>query len=354
MTDTAIAAALQPLWDRYRHDPHNEVLRNELAVRYQPLVRAIAVSQRRQMPTSAPWDLDDLVGAGSIGLLQAIQGFDPSRGVQFGTYATPRIRGAMIDAIREYEWAPRAVLQQAKAGEVELRSMHAVDFQTVREEAAAPRHGLMHPAVPAADPDGVSEFWREQLRGCSQRERLMLLLYYREEMTMAAIGRELELSESRVSQLMAQLLDRLRGQQPVPRRHARGPTEEQATMTDQPTPPTAAVEATDLLPESLAQFLAQLDPHVLQQRIARHEQEIAACRRLLALLDDSPPPDPDDSESAPTTIRGRLRALLLSKGPLPRRDINAALPGVPRNSISNCLSNSPDFFREHGAWSVRP
>lgn len=197
-------------------------------------------------------DLGDLVGAGTLGLIQAIEGFDPSRGFAFSTYAMPRIRGAILDELHGQEWAPRSVrvrrrriaraeerLQQqlgASPGPSQLAEALGVDLTTFwrwwGETQGRTLMALDHPGdegcpdaqqlldrIPDAgvvNPDDalahaqLLERMRQVLRSLPDRDRLVLTLYYYEGLTLREIGSVLRVSESRTCQIHGRALRALR------------------------------------------------------------------------------------------------------------------------------------------------
>jgi RNA polymerase sigma factor for flagellar operon FliA len=206
------------LWRDYARRPCVET-RNALAECYLPLVERIAGKLQRGLPASV--EVGDLLSAGTIGLLQAIEAFDPDRGLRFATFAPWRIKGAMHDWLREIDWVPRLARSRERAGteqpvqvgslfRVTARSGESWADRTVADDLAEPR------ADAAAQRSAADDAWRELLRGLSKTERLLLLLLYREQLTMQAVGRQLGLSESRVSQVHTALVRRLRERHGVP------------------------------------------------------------------------------------------------------------------------------------------
>ncbi len=239
----------QELWQRYHHfaDP---AARDALVARYLGLVHHVA---RQVLPRLADTvELDDLVGAGSIGLLQAMTSFDPSRGLAFSTFAVQRIRGAMIDELRSRDWAPRSVRARARqmaAAERELGSelgreptaretamRLGVDLPTYwrwkqdtdntalvsldqgpagEPGAATPLELVADRTAVAADDDLDREeelaMMRASLLAMPERERMVLTLSYYEELTLREIAEVLGVTESRVSQIRTQAVRKLRG-----------------------------------------------------------------------------------------------------------------------------------------------
>ena len=104
--------AIAQTWKDFIADRSNTTLRNALIEQYLPLVRYHAERVWSRLPDEV--DLDDLTSAGIFGLMDAIDAFDPDRGVKFETYCVPRIRGAMLDELRKMDWVPRLVRSRAR------------------------------------------------------------------------------------------------------------------------------------------------------------------------------------------------------------------------------------------------
>lgn len=241
--------ALQDAWGRFLAD-HNDDVRNRLMEHYLFLVRYAAERIGAKLPDEV--DVDDLMSSGIFGLMDAIDNFDPERGVKFETYCAPRIRGAILDELRSMDWVPRLVrhraqkLMEAKRTlEVELGrmptedelsrklSMSKGDFEKLIRDANAvslvslskkyndtdsSRDAFELDVVPdAPNSDPVMDAQKQDVKelvtkGLSRAERLIIVLYYYEQMTMKQIGQTLDLSESRVSQMHSAILQRLRDQ----------------------------------------------------------------------------------------------------------------------------------------------
>ena len=221
--------------------------RNELLEKYLPLVRTIAADLCAN--TSANVEFDDLMSTGIFGLIEAVESYDPAREVKFSTFCKPRIKGAMIDALREYDWVPRLTrqrcnkLKKAKAmlcsklerepTNDELAKELGVDdkeFKRIRRDSTpVSLVPLSHVASSDDDESRVDTLKNERvampgsdmerkdsyeflIKGLSRIERLIIELYYYECMTMCQIGKVLRISESRVSQIHTEVLDRLREQ----------------------------------------------------------------------------------------------------------------------------------------------
>jgi len=219
---------------------------DESSIRGSDLVRRIALHLLSRLPPSV--QLDDLMQAGMVGLLEARQSYREGHGASFETYAGIRIRGAMLDELRRYDWTPRSVHRKARSV---AEAIHAVEVRTGRDardcEVAAELglplaeyHAVLQDAVACrvlsieqlvdAVGDNVLEAWADEggqpidslartgfaaaleaaIAGLPDRERLIIVLYYEEERTLREIGIALGVSESRVSQLQGQALLRLR------------------------------------------------------------------------------------------------------------------------------------------------
>jgi len=224
-------------------------LREELILHYTPMVRSHAEKLRARLPEAV--DVEDLVSAGTLGLMEAIEDFDVTQGTRFETYCARKIPGAMLDELRGLDWAPRQVRQRARlvAGIINrIRSKTGrtpTDVEiaeclsgSLKQRTAILRDG--RPAVQyslsatmerragwdgepgpreledrrAVDPrrQAICELLKQWLlAGFSRCERLIVLLYYYEQLNMKQIGKVLDLSESRVSQMHKVIVVRLRG-----------------------------------------------------------------------------------------------------------------------------------------------
>lgn len=244
---TPVDEATLRLWQEYTTRP-SDALRNRLIERYMPLVRSRAERIWARLPDGV--ELDDLISAGTFGLMDAIGSFDLSRGVKFETFCMPRVQGAILDELRAMDWVPRMVRNRSsKLNE----ARHTLESQLGRkpEEQEIADHMGLTPAelkqvihdshnvnMTSLDkqwgdsdggrelrekdivPDRKSEDPTERIykidlirsftRGLSKTERLIVILYYYEEMTMKEIGATLDLSESRVSQMHTAIVDRIR------------------------------------------------------------------------------------------------------------------------------------------------
>lgn len=240
----------QKLWEEFKGSQNDERLRNRLIERYLPLVRYVAERLMAKLPQNV--DLEDLQSAGVFGLVEAIGRFDLSRGVKFETYCTNRIRGAILDELRSMDWVPRLVRARShqvekayaklevelgrKPSDVELakalgKTVEELDelLNEVNTVSVIPmgRKDLdkddgqtgerLEVSEDKKEPDPVTEIQKRELieyitKGLSKKERLILILYYYEELTMKEIGATLDLSESRVCQIHSKLMTRLKAQ----------------------------------------------------------------------------------------------------------------------------------------------
>lgn len=220
--------------------------REALIEAHLPQVKFIAERLAAKLPPSV--DRDDLIGAGVLGLLDAVDKYDPARGVLFKTYAEMRVRGAMLDSLRGLDWAPRSMRRRAREVEAVYRELERTNGRAAEEEEVRAALGLsvteFHALLnelrgltvvgfahddeddgagirqiaddPANDP--LSRYEAAEARNrliCAieqlpERERQVVSLYYVEELTMKETGAVLGVTESRVSQLHTQAMLRLR------------------------------------------------------------------------------------------------------------------------------------------------
>ena len=255
--DEVAYQAIQPsaeevleLWKQFKLDQSNEELRNRLIEIYLPLVRYNGERIWSRLPDGV--ELDDLVSAGTFGLMDAIDAFDMSRGVKFETYCVPRIRGAMLDELRTMDWVPRLVRSKASKLNEAIKTLEArlgrapsdaevaEHMQLSREEfekllVDANAVGLVSLNKKWCETDSSkdvreidiledkkgedptrriqkADLMRLVTKGLNRNERLIIILYYYEELTMKEIGATLDLSESRVSQMHSAIVERLQSQ----------------------------------------------------------------------------------------------------------------------------------------------
>ncbi len=238
------------VWKAFKEDQTSQELRNKLIERYLPLVRYNAERVWAKLPDGV--DLQDLISAGVFGLMDAIEAFDMTRGVKFETYCVPRIRGAMLDELRTMDWVPRLVRSKAskleaarKAAEAEFGrppsdkevaeklQIPMEEYDRLKSEASAV--GLVSLNKKWYETDSYKDVREIDIledskgedptcgiqkrdlmklvtKGLNRNERLIIILYYYEELTMKEIGSTLGLSESRVSQMHSSIVARLKDQ----------------------------------------------------------------------------------------------------------------------------------------------
>jgi RNA polymerase sigma factor for flagellar operon FliA len=224
--------------------------RQELIVKYTPLIKYIANRIAIRLPSHI--DIEDIVNTGVLGLMDAIEKFDPTRGVKFETYAEFRIKGAILDELRALDWVPRSVRkiatwldtanaalekklgrpaydeELAEAMDIEVEKLHellsraggisllSLEMVINKNDGKRP---LMDFLSAKDDQNPVESMKLEEMRDIvadciellPEKEKLVVSLYYYDELTMKEIGSVLKLTESRVSQIHTKAVMRLRG-----------------------------------------------------------------------------------------------------------------------------------------------
>ena len=245
---SSITTKLKNLKD-YRSTVDPKV-KDEIILEYAPLVKYIAQKISSRLPPNI--ELDDMISCGVIGLMDAIEKFDPTRDNKFKTYAEFRIRGAILDELRSQDWVPRSVREKAKivekayaklekdlgrpatdeemCGELQcsmeefhelINKSKSVSLLNI-EDAQAMSKGdkklmvsLMETSR-SANPQSVvgykkaQEIIKEGIKGLPEKQRLVLSLYYFEDLNLKEIGQVLDVTESRVSQLHTQAILKLK------------------------------------------------------------------------------------------------------------------------------------------------
>ena len=237
-------------WRRYRKS-ETEEMRQMLLNKFLPLVRNVASRMAMGFPRSV--ELPDLVNTGVIGLIEAFRNFDPGRGVKFETYAVPRIRGAILDELRALDWVPRST--RAKSREID-KSYHILENKYGRppEKTELAKHmkitieelhlslddvsgtnilslddiifreddnhqvSRIETIVDTSKINILGELEKDELRAflsiaiekLTAQEKLVIALYYYEELTLKEIGEVMSISESRVSQIHTRAVSKLR------------------------------------------------------------------------------------------------------------------------------------------------
>ena len=239
-------------WDAFKTSGDGEA-REKLILHYAPLVKYVASRVATGLPSSV--DQSDLVSYGMFGLIDALEKFEPGRGNKFETYAIPRIKGAIIDELRAMDWVPRSIRFKARELEKAQADLEAMLKRQPTEEELAERlgvsrqdlHGMVAQisfvSVLALDEvvssgsdrgeqvslidtladKGIDPTWgleSQETRGLlaaainslSEREKIVVTLYYFEGLTLAEIGEILGVTESRVCQIHTKAVGGLRGQ----------------------------------------------------------------------------------------------------------------------------------------------
>lgn len=228
------------LWQEYQSG-HSTATREKLLLNYLPMVKYVAGRMMISLPSCVEYE--DLVSAGTLGLIGALERFDPEHGVKFETYVLPRIKGAILDELRTMDWVPRSLRSKARnvetvtadlernlgrsatAYEISEKlnievSQYSVLMQQIHSasllslDSCAPEdqdiHGNMYDVIedPRAN-NPVSNIEKEEMKkvlvkliDClPEQEKLVIALYYFEELTLKEIGQVISITESRVSQI---------------------------------------------------------------------------------------------------------------------------------------------------------
>jgi RNA polymerase sigma factor FliA len=217
---------LDQIWAEYRATGEAG-LRNRLVLQYAPLVKYVAGRLRTRMPDSV--DPDDLVSDGVLGLMDAIERFEPARGLSFQTFAVPRIRGAIIDGMRSMDFVPRSVRDKLRAvqraqvlleerlgrvpEDTEVAREVGIPVQQLRDlsRQANSNHASLDDFDLADELSSAADHQVEQgdvnaslmrvVDQLAERDQVIIALYYFEGLTLAEIGQVLGVTESRVSQV---------------------------------------------------------------------------------------------------------------------------------------------------------
>lgn len=234
------------LWEEYAKAKSPEV-REKLILEYAPLVKLVA--GRLSMYLGYNVEYDDLVGYGIFGLIDAIDKFDSMKAVKFETYASLRIRGAILDQIRKMDWIPRTIRQRQKKIDAAIKEVEVVKGRNATDEEIAAVLGISgeelgdwqsqmkvtnlislnefmeqgseipqdnnrnaHFDSPeeAIEKEELKKVLSESLEFLTEKERRVIELYYYEELTLKEISNILEVSESRISQLHTRALQKMK------------------------------------------------------------------------------------------------------------------------------------------------
>lgn len=225
-------------------DAYQQYQKKDLVGQHAPMVKRIAYHLKSRLP--AHIQLDDLIQAGMIGLLEAANNFDALQGASFVTYASIRIRGAMLDEMRKNDWAPRSVHRNsrrvaevvrqienekgrdardseiAEALEIELDEYNRIlqdasghkilSFEDIGTGEESLLNNISHPqssVLEGLQKEDMSALIASAIAGLPERERLVMALYYDEELNLREIGAVIGVSESRVSQIHSKAIIRL-------------------------------------------------------------------------------------------------------------------------------------------------
>jgi len=240
------------LLKKYKDEPRrlSQEEKDKLITEYAPLIKFIAQKIAVRLPSNI--ELDDLISAGVIGLMDAIDKWDPTRDNKFKTYAEFRVRGAILDELRAQDWVPRSIRDKAKLLDKTVQSLEAELGRTATEEEVSKAmsitidefHDLLNQVRPVSllsideaqsfsnvdkksilnilegtklnnpfvqlNIKVVKDVVTQAIEELPERQRLVLSLYYYEDLNLKEIGKVLRVTESRVSQLHAQAVSRLR------------------------------------------------------------------------------------------------------------------------------------------------
>jgi len=240
------------LLKKYKDEPKKlaQEEKDRLISEYAPLIKFIAQKIAVRLPSNI--ELDDLISAGVIGLMDAIDKWDPTRDNKFKTYAEFRVRGAILDELRAQDWVPRSIRDKAKVLDKTVQALESDLGRTATEEEVAKAmnisidefHDLLNQVRPVSllsideaqtfsnvdkksilnilegtklnnpfvqlNIKVVKDVVTQAIEELPERQRLVLSLYYYEDLNLKEIGKVLRVTESRVSQLHAQAVSRLR------------------------------------------------------------------------------------------------------------------------------------------------
>lgn len=234
----------EDIWTEYRRTGDTE-LRNEILLSYVHIVKYIA---QRMMPSYGRYlDFDDLMGYGIIGIMDAIEKFDTAKGVKFETYASLRVKGAIIDQLRKQDWVPRGIRSKVKDIKDCYETLEVQSGKPATDEQVAAHLNIgmdeLHKTLdesytfnvvsldeqildaikwnnclqeegagPEQHYEGkeLKEILADYIDDLTEKERMVVTLYYFEELTLKEIGKVLGVSESRISQIHSKALIKLK------------------------------------------------------------------------------------------------------------------------------------------------
>lgn len=224
-------------YQQFGHASADELLREHF-----PLVKKVGLHLKSRLPSE--FELDDLLQVGMLGLINAAGNYDATQGASFETYASIRIRGAMLDEVRRSGWSPRSIQQKSRAVSEAIRNaemrkggeasdaeiasemgLNLEEYHSISRELTSsklvsldeqtdenfyePRSSVASPLDQLQD-EGFKDALKDCIGTLPEKERLVMALYYTEEMNLREIGTVLDVSESRVCQIHGQALARLK------------------------------------------------------------------------------------------------------------------------------------------------
>lgn len=244
-------ASMDAVWEEYLATGKKSA-KDKILVEYAPIVKFVALRLAVNMPKSV--ELDDLIGAGVIGLIKAVEKFDTKHKVKFETFASHKIRGAILDELRALDWVPRSIRAKSKDVQNAYRTLEGnlgrspyddevavelgistSEFDSLLQEVTPTTILSLEEAMPdkggdnkqltlldtIGDPNGVDplkelgftetkEILKVAIQELPEKEKLVVALYHYEELTLKEIGQVLNISESRVSQIHSKSIIKLR------------------------------------------------------------------------------------------------------------------------------------------------
>ena len=218
---------LEELWVAYLADKSNKALRDKLIVQYIYLTRYVINRVKMNLPQT--FSLEDITSFGVEGLIDAVEKYTPDKGARFETYALMRIRGSIIDKIRSQDWVPRSTRRKIKeiklvaeklkqsmgraATTTEIANAMGMEKEKIEQLLAEEMQvGSIYDKKGGSD-ESVEDIKKElqmALKRLPERERMIMVLYYHENMMLKEIGETINVSESRVCQLHAQAIMKLK------------------------------------------------------------------------------------------------------------------------------------------------
>ena len=200
---------LEELWVAYLADKTNKTLRDKLIIQYIYLTRYVIGRVKMNLPQT--FSLEDITSFGVEGLIDAIEKYTPDKGARFETYALMRIRGTIIDKIRSQDWVPRSTRKKIKEIKLVAENLKQSLGRAATTTEIANAMGMEKEKIESllAEETQVGSLY-DKIKRLPERERMIMVLYYHENMTLKEIGETINVSESRVCQLHAQAIMKLK------------------------------------------------------------------------------------------------------------------------------------------------